>query len=237
MYGDKIVLSTYDARLIALNRDSGEVVWEVQAAAPTDPATGTPSKTQAFSAPPVAIKTAAGRELVIQGESTGGSLGTRSWIGAFDIGTGALAWRTFTIPAPGEPGSETWKDTHNAWRLRMCCQEQGRASAHGALWALDVRSGKIVAKAQHPILNESGMLGTDGGLVFTGHHTGRLVACDADTLKELWSFSLGTPITAPPMTYSVGGKRFIAVVAGDAEGMRGAVLYQPSARVAVFGLQ
>jgi len=59
MYANKIVLSTYDARLIALNRDSGELIWEVQAAAPTDPATGTPSKTQAFSAPPVAIKTAA----------------------------------------------------------------------------------------------------------------------------------------------------------------------------------
>jgi alcohol dehydrogenase (cytochrome c) len=443
MYGNKIVLSTYDARLIALNRDSGELVWEVEAAAPTDPATGTPSKTQAFSAPPVAIKTAAGRELVIQGESTGGSLGTRSWIGAFDIGTGALAWRTFTIPAPGEPGSETWKDTHNAWRiggasvwqaasydpatnllyfgtgdafptfdpeyrpgdnlytastlavdadtgkivwffqetpnehwdfdtpspkmlfdttingetrkvvanfsrngffytldrtsgqflradqyqekvtwtkgidsktgkpldydptidvqhyaglgqrrgkpgqescpwysgsptffpptfdakrmiayvsgaegcsggtivqtpmdenkdwvgLRMCCQEQGRATAHGALWALDVRTGNIVARAQYPIPNESGMLSTDGSLVFTGHHTGRLSAYDADTLKERWSFSLGTPITAPPMTYSVGGKQYIAVVAGGDERMRGAVLYQPSAFVAVFGSQ
>src|SRR5713226_2897414 len=98
MYGNNIFLSTYDARLIALNRDSGEVVWEVQAAAQTDPKTGTPSKTQAFSAPPVTIKTAAGRELVIQGESTGGSLGTRSWIGAFEISTGQLVWRTFTIP-------------------------------------------------------------------------------------------------------------------------------------------
>ena len=39
-------------------------------------------------------------------------------------------------------------------------------------------------------------------------------AYDADTLKELWSFSLGTPITAPPMSYSVGGKQYVAVVAG-----------------------
>src|SRR6266436_4254541 len=100
-----------------INRDTGEVVWEVQAAAPTDPKTGTPSKTQAFSGAPLAIKTAAGRELLVQGESTGGSLGTRSWIGGFDIKTGELAWRTFTIPAPGEPGSETWKDNHNAWRI------------------------------------------------------------------------------------------------------------------------
>ena len=111
----------------------------------------------------------------------------------------------------------------------------GARQCHGALWALDVRTGKIVAKAQYAIPNESGMLGTDGNLVFTGHHTGRLVAYDADSLNELWSFSLGTPITAPPMTYSVGGKQYIAVVAGGDANLRGAVLYQPSAFVAVFG--
>ena len=118
----------------------------------------------------------------------------------------------------------------------MCCQEQGRGTAHGALWALDVRTGKIVGKAQYAIPNESGMLGTDGDLVFTGHSTGRLVAYDADTLQEAWSFSLGTPITAPPMSYSVGGKQYVAVVAGGEINQRGAVLYQPSAVVAVFGL-
>ena len=79
------------------------------------------------------------------------------------------------------------------------------------------------------------MLSTDGDLLFTGHPDGHLVAYDADTLKELWSFSLGTPITAPPMTYSVGGKQYVAVVAGGAVGARGGGLYQPSAIVAVFG--
>src|SRR5215475_10034460 len=88
MYGNNVFLSTYDARLIALNRDTGEVVWEVQAAAPMDPRTGTPSKTQAFSGAPLTVKTAGGRDLLVQGESTGGSLGTRSWIGGFDIKTG-----------------------------------------------------------------------------------------------------------------------------------------------------
>ena len=121
--------------------------------------------------------------------------------------------------------------------LRMCCQEQGRATAHGALWALDVRTGRIVAKAQYAIPNESGMLGTDGDLVFTGHPTGSLVAYDADTLGELWSFNLGTPITAPPMSYAVDGKQYVAVVAGGDANLRGAVLYQPSAFVAVFGLR
>src|SRR6059058_275828 len=118
MYGNKVIIPTNDMRMIAINRDSGEVAWEVNAAAPTDPATGTPSpKTQTFTAAPLAIKTAGGKELVVQGESTGGQLGTRSWVGAWDANTGNLAWRTFTIPAPGEPGSETWKDNHNAWRV------------------------------------------------------------------------------------------------------------------------
>ena len=76
--------------------------------------------------------------------------------------------------------------------------------------------------------------GTGGDLVFSGHNTGRLVAYDADTLNEAWSLRLGTPITAPPMTYSVGGRQYVAVLAGEAE-IGGAVLYQPSAFVAVFG--
>jgi alcohol dehydrogenase (cytochrome c) len=66
--------------------------------------------------------------------------------------------------------------------------------------------------------------------------TGKLAAYDADTLQEMWSFNLGTPITAPPMTYSVDGKQYIAVVAGGAVGVRQGGLYQPTAIVAVFGL-
>ncbi len=115
------------------------------------------------------------------------------------------------------------------------CSQGGKALANGALLALDVRTGKVVNKAQFPTPNESGMLSTDGDLLFSGHPNGRLIAYDADSLKELWSFSVGTPITAPPMTYSVGGKQYIAVVAGGEAGLRGAGLYQPSAIVAVFG--
>jgi alcohol dehydrogenase (cytochrome c) len=80
------------------------------------------------------------------------------------------------------------------------------------------------------------MLSTDGGILVTGHMTGKFAVYDETTLKEVYSFNLGTPITAPPMTYSVGGKQYIAVVAGGAVGVRGGGLYQPSAIVAVFGL-
>ena len=40
--------------------------------------------------------------------ASGGELGIRGFIAAFDIDTGKEVWRTYTIPAPGEPGSETW---------------------------------------------------------------------------------------------------------------------------------
>jgi len=52
---------------------------------------------------------------------------------------------------------------------------------------------------------------------------------------KIWDIALGTPITAPPMTYSINGKQYVAVVAGGGVGVRGGGLYQPSAMVAVFG--
>ena len=55
-------------------------------------------------------------------------------------------------------------------------------------------------------------------LLFSGHPTATWWPTIRTTLKEAWSFSLGTPITAPPMTYSVGGKQYVAVVAGGAIG-------------------
>ena len=77
MYGNKVFVATNDARLIALNRDSGEVVWEVNAAAPTDPATGTPSLEDARLLGRAADGQDPRRQGARpgQGESTGGSAG------------------------------------------------------------------------------------------------------------------------------------------------------------------
>jgi alcohol dehydrogenase (cytochrome c) len=40
----------------------------------------------------------------------------RDWVAGLDAATGKVLWRKFTIPAPGEPGSETWKGANNAWQ-------------------------------------------------------------------------------------------------------------------------
>ena len=40
---------------------------------------------------------------------SGGEFGVRGFVQAFDAETGKPAWKTYTVPAPGEPGSETWE--------------------------------------------------------------------------------------------------------------------------------
>ena len=59
------------------------------------------------------------------------------------------------------------------------------------------------------------MLATAGNLVFLGHYDGTFSAHDAKTLQEVWSFNVGTGINAPPITYSVDGKQYVAVLVGS----------------------
>jgi alcohol dehydrogenase (cytochrome c) len=54
-----------------------------------------------------------GKVLVQNGAGDGA---TRGWVAALDVQTGKELWRWYVIPKPGDPGSETWKDDHNAWK-------------------------------------------------------------------------------------------------------------------------
>jgi alcohol dehydrogenase (cytochrome c) len=86
---------------------------------------------------------------------------------------------------------------------------------YGSLKAIDPTTGetKVNLKLEYP--NLSGALATAGNLVFIGHPDGQLTAHDAKTLKEVWSFSTGTGINAPAVSYSVNGKQYIAVLVGS----------------------
>lgn len=59
-----------------------------------------------------------------------------------------------------------------------------------------------------------GVLATGGNLVFQGQVTGLLNAYDARTGKSLWSFNAQAPVVAPPISYRVGGRQFVTVIAG-----------------------
>jgi alcohol dehydrogenase (cytochrome c) len=88
-------------RIIATDKNTGRIAWETTFA-------DTPEVNLTSAPLPV-------RDKIMVG-AAGGDNGVRDWMAGLDAKTGKLLWRTYTVPAPGEPGSETWKDKNNAWR-------------------------------------------------------------------------------------------------------------------------
>jgi alcohol dehydrogenase (cytochrome c) len=100
--GDGMVFaSSLDAKLTALDQLTGEIVWQVDVA----------SWEQGYSITSAPLYY---EGLVIQGVS-GGVMGRRCHLSAYDAETGELVWRFYTIPGPGELGHETWPQDTNAW--------------------------------------------------------------------------------------------------------------------------
>jgi alcohol dehydrogenase (cytochrome c) len=79
---------------------------------------------------------------------------------------------------------------------------------------LDPVSGEVKKRKDLPYGDLSGVLTTGGGIVVTALLDGTIVAYDDKTLDELWKINVGTGFDAPPMTYSVGGKQYIAIASG-----------------------
>lgn len=92
--GDKLFVTTLDCRLVALDLNTGVERWNTVVA---DYRTG-----YSMTGAPLAIN---GK--VVVGVS-GGEAGIRGLLDAYDVATGQRLWRFWTIPGPGEPGSETW---------------------------------------------------------------------------------------------------------------------------------
>jgi PQQ-dependent dehydrogenase (methanol/ethanol family) len=85
------------------------------------------------------------------------------------------------------------------------------------LRALDITTGSLVWEKPLTGSNEanySGVLSTAGGLVFHGETAGGFAAVDARNGHTLWSFPTNDSWRASPMTYTAGGKQFVAVAAG-----------------------
>jgi alcohol dehydrogenase (cytochrome c) len=101
-WGDLVITpASGPARVVATDKTTGSIVWETNVS---------DAERVTITGAPLAI-----RDKIVVGAS-GGDAGVRDWVAALDAATGKLAWRKYTIPAPGEPGSETWKDKNNAWR-------------------------------------------------------------------------------------------------------------------------
>jgi alcohol dehydrogenase (cytochrome c) len=82
------------------------------------------------------------------------------------------------------------------------------------LTAIDPITGDIKKSLHLPYPNTSGTLATAGGLIFVGLTDGTVAAYDDTTLAELWKINVGSGFNAPPMTFEVNGKQYIAIASG-----------------------
>jgi alcohol dehydrogenase (cytochrome c) len=105
LWEDRVVANLPDGRVIAIDRDTGKIVWDKNVLTKNEFG----GSEKFFTAPLVAD----GKVLIQNGSGDGG---TRGWVAALDVKTGNELWRWYVIPKPGDPGSETWKDDHNAWK-------------------------------------------------------------------------------------------------------------------------
>jgi alcohol dehydrogenase (cytochrome c) len=94
LFGDKVFFAAGDAVLVALDAHTGKEVWTKQVA-------DNKSGYYMTLAPLVA-------DSKVMVGASGGELGIRGFVAALQLETGEELWRAYTVPAPGEPGSETW---------------------------------------------------------------------------------------------------------------------------------
>lgn len=98
--GNRIFHGTVDAHLMALDLNTGTVLWDVEVARA--------EAGYSITSAPLVVG-----DKVITGMA-GGEYGVRGFLDAYDVETGELVWRYYTIPGPGEPGNETWSG--DSWR-------------------------------------------------------------------------------------------------------------------------
>jgi alcohol dehydrogenase (cytochrome c) len=158
MLGDRLFMATLDAHLIALDRNSGAVVWDTTLA---DFKLG-----HAATLAPLVVK-----DKVIVGNS-GGDMPTKGFIDAYDAKTGKRVWRFNTIPEPGEPGGDTWPNPSRVER------------GGGATWvtgSYDPDLNLLYWGIGNPVPDYAGDDRKGDNL-----YTASMVALDADTGRLKW---------------------------------------------------
>lgn len=102
LYGDKVYVAAADAVLVCLDAKTGKEVWTTEVA---------DNKSGYYIT--LAPLVAGGGVMV---GASGGELGIRGFVASFDLDTGKERWRTYTVPEPGQPGSETWPAGGIQWK-------------------------------------------------------------------------------------------------------------------------
>ena len=168
--GNTLFMGTLDAHLVAISAKTGRALWNTEVAS-------TRSGYSITHAPLVV------KDKVIVGVG-GGEYGIRGFIAAYNVTTGQEVWRFYTIPAPGEPGSETWQRCPPG--TTSFCDPEGWKHGGGSIW---------MTGSYDPRLNLTywgvGNVGPDyNGNQRPGDnlYTDSVVALDVDTGRLKWHY-------------------------------------------------
>ena len=159
MIGDRLYMGTVDAHLVALDRKTGNLLWDVEVADYT--------KGYSVTAAPLAVK-----DKVIVGIA-GGEYGIIGFLDAYDAAGGKRVWRRITIPGPGEPGHETWSG--DSWK-----------TGGAPTWvtgSFDPKLNLIYWGTGNPAPDWNGDVRLGDNLFASC-----VIALDADTGKQKWYF-------------------------------------------------
>jgi PQQ-dependent dehydrogenase (methanol/ethanol family) len=200
----KIFVTRLDAKLVALDAATGKEQWSATVM--------DYKKGHAITSPPLIVK-----ELVVTGFA-GGEYGVRGALQAYRQDTGEQVWKTYTIPGPGEPGFESWKD--DSWK-----------TGGGSTWYVGSYDPKLnlvywsTSNAGpwggHTRGNDSSDIGA-----YTNLHTASQLAFNGDTGKIVWHYQM-TPADvwdydgvneAVLADLSMGGKKVPALMRADRNG-------------------
>ena len=154
----RVVRATSDGYLFALDAANGNLLWARHV--------GFADKGETFTMPPLIYD-----DLIILGPA-GSENAIKGWVGAFSLQDGSPVWRFNIVPAPGEPGSETWNSP------------PGVPVGGGATWtpfSLDVRRGLVHVGATNPAPDFPAALRGGDNL-----YTNSMLALDARTGTLAW---------------------------------------------------
>lgn len=164
--GDSLFLGTLDSHLLAINAHTGKLLWNATVANANDPSCQG-RLCYVITHAPLVVK-----DKVVVG--VGGSEGPiRGFIAAFDAATGKEVWRFYTVPAAGEPGSETWAG--DSWK-----------TGGAGIWntgAFDADLNLTYWGTGNPFPPRDGRTRVGDNL-----YSDSVVALDADTGKLAWHY-------------------------------------------------
>lgn len=211
-WGDKVYVATLDARLVALDHRTGQVVWETEVA---DPEEG-----YSLTMAPLAFD-----NKVFVGIS-GGEYGIRGFVTAYDAQTGNQVWRWHTIPEPGAAKNGWWGEwrQHDPFGVplnRDIAQEQQDSASYpnawrtggGAVWmtpAYDPATKTLYFGVGNPSPDLDGQVRPGDNL-----YTSSIVALDGDNGALRWYFQYlphnrwDLDPASPPFIFQLDGRKLV----------------------------